>query len=41
MDEIAKKDWVAPVLEEVPMIDTASKGTDSNESMSMMMVTAS
>ncbi len=36
-----KAPWTVPVLEEIEMLDTATKGLAANESAGMMVVTAS
>jgi hypothetical protein len=38
MNESAQKaTWVTPVLQEIPMVDTAVKGAVANEATSMMV----
>jgi len=35
-ESLKKESWVTPVLEEIPMVDTAGKGTAQAENNQMM-----
>ena len=37
----AKETWVSPTLEEIPMVDTASKGMAMGEGMGMQQLVIS